>query len=222
MADEPTDPRAVRSRNTMLAAAAALLAEEGLEAVTHQAVAARANVGRATVYRHWPQLLDLRLAVLSASKHNLPPVPPHMNAASGADPRTELAFYLRIIATRFDESAGALVAAIIGGAEYDEGMRRLRDQLVTPMVDSLRPAVAAAAERGLLWPDVTAEMFATATIGPLFYQRFLLGSPIDDATVDMVLGMAWRALATTSPPRRPRRRTQAAQTTGESRTTEMK
>jgi AcrR family transcriptional regulator len=177
----------------MLAAGGALLAEEGLEAVTHQAVAARASVGRATAYRHWPQLLDLRLAVLSASEHDLPPA----DATAGADPRAELAFHLRAIARRLHESAGAVVAAVIGGAEHDEGMQGLRERLVMPMIDALRPALTEASERGLLRPDVTAEAFAMATIGPLFYQRFLLGHPLDDATVEAVVDTAWRAYAPT-------------------------
>ncbi|MFJ8036087.1 helix-turn-helix domain-containing protein [Streptomyces sp. NPDC096032] len=50
----------------MDAAATALLTEGGLEAVTHQTVATRAGVGRATVYRHWASLLHLRLAALEA------------------------------------------------------------------------------------------------------------------------------------------------------------
>lgn len=196
MVDQPTDPRAVRSREAMLAAGGALLAEEGLEAVTHQAVAARAGVGRATVYRHWPQPLDLRLAVLSASEHDLPPGPADRKGAS-ADARAELAFHLQAIARRLHESAGAVVAAIIGGAEYDQGMQRLREKLVKPMVEGLRPALTEATERGLLRPDVTAETFAMATIGPLFYQRFLVGHPLDDATVDAVLDIAWRAYSPT-------------------------
>jgi AcrR family transcriptional regulator len=191
--DQPTDPRAVRSREAMLAAGGALLAEEGLEAVTHQAVAVRAGVGRATVYRHWPHLLDLRLAVLSASEHDLPPAPAHRKAAGGAGPRAELAFHLQAIAGRLHESAGAVVAAVIGGAEHDDGMRRLREKLVQPMIEAFRPALTEATERGLLRTDATAETFAMATIGPLFYQRFLLGHPLDDATIDEVLDVAWQA-----------------------------
>jgi AcrR family transcriptional regulator len=216
--DEPTDPRAVRSREAMLAAAGALLAEEGLEAVTHQAVAARASVGRATVYRHWPQLLDLRLAVLSASEHALPAAPAHLSAASGADPRAELAFHLRNIAARFHESAGAVVAGIIGGAEYDERMRWLREKLVRPMIDSFRPALAVATERGLLRSEVTAEGFAMVTMGPLFYQRFLIGDPLDDATVDAVLETGWRAYAATPLARSHRQRNAGvAQASGRAR-----
>jgi AcrR family transcriptional regulator len=218
MVEEPTDPRAVRSREAMLSAAGALLAEGGLEAVTHLAVAARAGVGRATVYRHWPQLLDLRLASLSVREHDLPPAPAHLSAASGADPRAELAFHLQTIATRFHQSANAVVAAFIGGAEYDEEMRRLRDSLVTPMIDSLRPALTVAVKRGLLRTDATAEDFAMATIGPLFYQRFLLGNPLEDAIVDAVLATAWRAYAPTpEPTTRPPRGTNVAQTGNQAR-----
>ena len=195
MVDQPTDPRAVRSREAMLTAGGALLAEVGLEAVTHQAVAARAGVGRATAYRHWPQLLDLRLAVLSASEHDLPPAPAPRKAAAGPDPRAELAFHLQAIAGRLHQSAGAVVAAVIGGAEHDEDMQGLREKLVQPMIDALRPALTQATERGLLRPDTTAETFAMATIGPLFYQRFLLGHPLDDATVDAVVDIAWQAYA---------------------------
>lgn len=48
-----TDPRAQRSRTRITAAARALMSENGPEAVTFAAVAERAGVGRATVYRHW-------------------------------------------------------------------------------------------------------------------------------------------------------------------------
>jgi len=161
--------------------------------VTRQAGAARAGVGRATAYRHWPQLLDLRLAVLSANEHDLLPA----HAAAGADPRAELAFHLRAIARRLHEAAGAVVAAVIGGAEHDEGMQGLRERLVKPMIDALRPALTEATERGLLRSDVTAETLAMANIWPLFYRRFLLGHPLDDATVGAVVDIAWRAYAPT-------------------------
>ena len=48
------DPRAARSREAILCAARLLLEREGPESVTHQRVAREAGVGRATVYRHWP------------------------------------------------------------------------------------------------------------------------------------------------------------------------
>lgn len=58
--------------------------------------------------------------------------------------------------------------------EFDSTWRKGQARLITrdsPMIDGLRPAVTEATERGLLRPDVTAETFAMAAIGPLFYQR---------------------------------------------------
>jgi AcrR family transcriptional regulator len=177
----------------MVAAATALLTEGGLEAVTHQTVATRAGVGRATVYRHWPSLLDLRLAALEAGMPPLPPAPEELRAASGNDPRAELIYRLNVLAERWDdEQAGAVLAAVLGGSRHDEGMRRLRESLLNQIADALRPAVITAVERGQLRPDVTPETFAMATAGPLFFERFFVGNHLGRDTVNAVVDAALR------------------------------
>jgi AcrR family transcriptional regulator len=52
------DPRVVRTRLAVLEAATMLLRTEGPGAVTHARVAEAAGVGRATIYRHWPDQGD--------------------------------------------------------------------------------------------------------------------------------------------------------------------
>ncbi|MEU2423493.1 TetR/AcrR family transcriptional regulator [Streptomyces sp. NPDC007851] len=186
----------LRSREAMVAAAAELLTEGGLEAVTHQAVATRAGVGRATVYRHWPGLLELRLAALEAGMPPLPPVPEEIRAASGHDPRAELIHNVGVLAERLDdEHTGAVLVAVIGGSRNDEGLRRLRQTLMTQIADAVRPAVAAAVEHGRLRPDVTAETMAMATVGPLFFERFIAGNRLGPDTVEIVVDAALRAWA---------------------------
>lgn len=179
-----------------MTAATALLTEGGLEAVTHQAVAARAGVGRATVYRHWADLLGLRLAALEAGMPPLSPAPEDVRTASGAEPRAELVHYLRQLGERLDDAqAGAVLAAVLGGAQHDDGMRHLRQTVLTQLVDALRPAVTAAVAQGCLRADVTAETFAMTTVGPLVYQRFLAGARLGHDAVDAVVDAALRAWA---------------------------
>ncbi|MEV6057816.1 TetR/AcrR family transcriptional regulator [Streptomyces sp. NPDC052107] len=191
--EDRTDPRLLRSREAMVAAATALLTESGLEAVTHQTVATRAGVGRATVYRHWPSLLDLRLAALEAGMPPLPPVPEEIRAAAGNDPRAEITHHMSVLAERWDdEQAGAVLAAILGGSRHDDGIRRLRESLVSQIADALRPAVAAAVQRGELRPDITPETLAMATAGPLFFERFLAGNRLGRDTVENVVDAALR------------------------------
>jgi AcrR family transcriptional regulator len=66
------DPRPARSRARLLDAATALLRSGGPSAVTIDAVTRRANVARATLYRHFPSANDL----LAASFTSLIPPPP--------------------------------------------------------------------------------------------------------------------------------------------------
>lgn len=53
------DPRVARTRHDVLAAARSVLLYEGWERVTLARVAERSGYARTTLYRHWPQRLDL-------------------------------------------------------------------------------------------------------------------------------------------------------------------
>jgi TetR/AcrR family transcriptional regulator, regulator of autoinduction and epiphytic fitness len=53
------DPRVERSRRVILQAVLDELGEAGYGALTIEAVAARAGVGKSTIYRHWPGKLEL-------------------------------------------------------------------------------------------------------------------------------------------------------------------
>ena len=69
--DEDVDPRWVRSRTRLLDAAAELLAEGGIDAVTIDAVTKQSKVARTTLYRHFGCSSDLLAATL---ERLLPPI----------------------------------------------------------------------------------------------------------------------------------------------------
>lgn len=58
------DPRVARTRETVLAAAVSLLTEQGVSGLTHQTLAARSGLSRATLYRRWPSITQLLLDLL--------------------------------------------------------------------------------------------------------------------------------------------------------------
>ena len=67
--DEPPERRdAARNREALLAAADALIAECGVEAVTMDAVASRAGVGKGTLFRRFESREGLMAAVLNRSE----------------------------------------------------------------------------------------------------------------------------------------------------------
>src|SRR5580765_1915705 len=61
-------PRSAKARSAILRAARALLAEGGPAAVTMEGVAARAGVGKPTLYRWWPDRHALSMAALMESE----------------------------------------------------------------------------------------------------------------------------------------------------------
>ncbi|NLG55477.1 MAG: helix-turn-helix transcriptional regulator [Rhodococcus sp.] len=86
---------AARNRRRLLDAAALLVAERGVDAVTMDALACRAGVGKGTVFRRFGSRAGLMLALLDHSEHELqqgfmfgpPPLGP------GAEPIERLVAY---------------------------------------------------------------------------------------------------------------------------------
>lgn len=69
------DPRVAKTHSDVLASARSLLLERGWEYVTVANVAERSGYARSTLYRHWPNRLDLLADVVSEqarSNHTVP------------------------------------------------------------------------------------------------------------------------------------------------------
>src|SRR5437016_14195863 len=68
----PGRPRSEQAEQAIIEATLDLFAEQGFEGVCVEAVAARAGVGKATIYRRWPNKEELLLAALGSMKSPLP------------------------------------------------------------------------------------------------------------------------------------------------------
>jgi AcrR family transcriptional regulator len=176
------DPRRVRSRDAILAAARGLLQAHGPGAVTHRRVAAEAGVGRATVYRHWPRPAELVLAAMAGA--DLP---------FFADPRPPvrrwLAGELRRLA---DEMALPEVVAtsltLMHGAAWDAELARRRDLSVATVAERLAAALALAVDAGELADPVSGEDAAAVLVGPLLYRTAMQAGTVADALIETLLG----------------------------------
>src|ERR1700683_4983723 len=68
----PRRPRSEQAEHAIIEATLDLFAEQGFEGVCVEAVAARAGVGKSTIYRRWPNKEELLLAALGALKSPYP------------------------------------------------------------------------------------------------------------------------------------------------------
>lgn len=183
----PVDPRVIRSRNAMLAAARALLSREGPAAVTHQRVAREARVGRATVYRHWSRpdllLLDTMAGVeLPFFREPVTPVRPWLRGQ------------LRILADEMALPQVAAVALAMMRGPDQSPPAVVRDRFVASVVDRLDIALTLAATEGELDLAVDPKDAEALLIGPLLQRTCMQRGIVSDALIDRLMDSVgtWR------------------------------
>ena len=106
-------PRSAEAREAILRAARELLAEGGPAAVTMEGVAARAGVGKPTVYRWWPDRHAVAMAALMEGDAERPARKTPRSAIQG------LRQQLRTIADRFASPTGRHVTTMIAASETE-------------------------------------------------------------------------------------------------------
>lgn len=175
MPDPAIDPRVARTREAVIAAVRQLIQSAGIEAVTHQRVAEAAGVGRASVYRHWPDRTNLLIDALA----DLPAADDDW--ASSGDLATDLRVELGRLQRIFNDSPFVpQVAALVSGAEADPELRTLKQQLLERGTAGIRRAVAEGIAAGQLDADLDPSQVVAMLAGPLFYQRLLANERITD------------------------------------------
>lgn len=136
-------PQDAAATTALLTAVVELLAEEGPRGLTTAAVAARAGVSTATLYRRWPSKSELIRAAASALDDALPP-PPDTGTTEG-DLRA-LCGHKRVVLAG---KVGDAVAALMAEAPRDAELREvLRLSVVAPVEAHLADILGRAVSRG--------------------------------------------------------------------------
>ncbi|WP_454198553.1 TetR/AcrR family transcriptional regulator [Nocardia sp. Marseille-Q1738] len=170
--------RTARVREAVLRVAGDLLAERGFAHLDLAEVAARAEVGKTTVYRRWRTPAGLVTDLLAdMAEQSLP----HADTGSLLG---DLAANAHLVAsTLTDPRQGRLFQAVIAAATCDEtaatALRRFYDIRLTEWA----PCVVAAIERGEAPPGTDPRAVLSAVSGPLYYRLLASGDPIDDNTI---------------------------------------
>jgi AcrR family transcriptional regulator len=173
-----------------------LLADIGFAALTIEAVATRAGVGKATLYRRWPGKEQLVIDAVRTLSED-----PDPDTSAGA--RDELVGLLEAVRRKSISSlAGRIFPRLIGeSVDNPEFMRRYREQVLDPRRDRFRTALLRAVEQGLVRADVDTDHAIGLLVGPMAYRNLIRNDPppgpdLAARIVDDVL----RALAPTTTP----------------------
>ena len=180
------DPRVERSRRVIMGAALDLLGESGYGGLTIEAVAARAGVGKSTIYRHWPGKLELIEDAICTLKAQLA-VP------AGDSTRDRVILLLgQAAANVADSTWSTCLPAIIDAAERDPEVKAIHRRLTLERRQFLIDVLADGVARGEVSPDRDLALLADCLVGPIMVRRLLLHEPFNPeevpALVDEVLG----------------------------------
>lgn len=166
-------PRSAEAEEAILRAALEILEETGYGSFSIEAVAARAGVGRPTVYRRWPSRLELAVEAVAR-------LAPPFQVIDTGEPLADLRHLLVALMSSITSSAtGRAILALASDPNvHAEMARRLDERFLrtrrTAIVDLLRRAVDA----GQLRPGLDPEILADLLLGAATYRWVVTGQPV--------------------------------------------
>ena len=187
-------PRDPQTRRRILAAASALLDAGGLSAVTMEAIAARAGVGKPTIYREWP---NAHAVAMSAFLERTKPLPASRKSATAL---AALRRQLRDLAQVFATAVGRQTAMMIAAAQNDSELAKVfRVHFVMKSREEGRALLVRAMGDGEVRRGIDIEAALDLFYAP-FYFRLLIGhAPLTSRDTDTILDLAIGGLAPRPP-----------------------
>jgi AcrR family transcriptional regulator len=188
----PGRPRRIEVDRAIVAATLDILVEEGYTALTVEAVAARAGVGKTTLYRRWPSK-DLLIAdALASVNDELPPVP-----AAGSI-RDRLVEMLENVRLRGPETfSGRIMPRMVAYARSHPHLYAMyTERVLEPRRERLRALLREGVASGELRPDLNIDVATTCFVAPMLYSSLVLCSGdqapegLSEQIVDLVLNGA--------------------------------
>ena len=187
-------PRSEATRSQILSTTIRLLQELSVQALTIEAIAREAGVGKATIYRWWNSKALLIIDAFMENHVVMTPMP------RDRAPGEALWLHIALIVREYASWPGRIVAQIIAEGQSDpDVLREFRERFHY----GRRAVVREVLEAWRREADITAppdiEMLGELLYGPI-YMRLLLGhAPLDEVFVSDHLGYVYALLGAKLP-----------------------
>ena len=171
-------PRSEKAQKAILAAAIDLLLEHGLHAMSMDAVAERAGVSKATIYRWWPSKELLALDALATEWQVTAPEATRDTGSLRGDLLARLRPWLRQLR---DKPYGRVVAGLVATAQADAEFAELYlERFVRSRRDAMRPVLLRAIDRGEIPTNIDLEVALDLIYGPIYHRMLHGHAPLDE------------------------------------------
>ncbi len=187
--------RSLVAHERALAAAADLVGERGVEALTVDEVAIRSGVAKTTIYRHWPTRQGLALDALRTLAGAVP-------TPNTGDLRRDLRLCLaELVEKASDQGLRRKMIAVLQAADQNTEFARIHRALIEERMRPVRTVLQLAQARGEVPSDLDLDIAIDLLHGPVIMRLLMRRGQVDAAMVDTVIDVVAAGLhARASPP----------------------
>ncbi|MBC8103641.1 MAG: TetR/AcrR family transcriptional regulator [Cytophagales bacterium] len=182
-------PRDPETQQAILNATFDLLEESGFAALTMEAVAMRAGVGKPTIYRRWPDKAALATdAVLAGCALCLA-------FEDTGDVQEDIRQQLRLVANFLSGKRGAALVTLLGsGADCPVIAAAFRERWLQPQRREARGVLERGIARRQVRPDADLDAALDALHAPLYFARLAGHHDLDIRFTDALVALVFRGL----------------------------
>src|ERR1700744_1097084 len=182
-------PRSERLDQGILQAGVKLVLASGFRALSMDAIAAKAKVGRMTISRRWPNKAAI---IMDAFVLRVDPGTLFSPASSFTE---SIRLQMRTMAKAFRGKDGTLIRVLLAEAQFDpELAKALRERWTMPRrrmaIEYFREGI----RRGALRSDIDPEAMSDLLYAPLYYRLQMGTGPLSDAYVDEIFEHGMKGL----------------------------
>lgn len=187
VAGRPGRPRSSRAHQAILRAAVALFIDEGFAGMSVEAVAARAGVGKATIYRRWPSKEELVIDAIAQVFAEAP----RPETGNVRDDLVQIGRELHALMSS-DVTGGVFPAMSAEVARSSRLGRLYGERVIGPRRATLAEALRRGIKRGELPADTDVELAIDLVVGAFLLRRLTRrlrrsDPTLPDRAVDIVL-----------------------------------
>jgi len=181
-------PFDAQTGQAILDATTQLLIEVGYGRLRVDAVAARAGVSKATIYRRWRSKSELLRATLSQVEETVP-------IADTGDLRRDLQALMRTAVVEFvDSEAADLMPQLSAEAQIDPEVREFLHSYARTRRGAVREILERAQHRGDVRDDLDLEVVIDMLTAPIFVRKLITGASINTRAIDDAIDVVLRGV----------------------------
>jgi AcrR family transcriptional regulator len=167
----PGRPRSARADEAIIDAVLDLVAEgQSAETISIEAVAARAGVGKATIYRRWPNKEALLVDAVGSIKGGVP-------AIRGESVRDDLIALLGRVGQSQDGRSSKIMSCLLPEIQRSMSLHECYQQVIEPRRQVMREVLRRGVRTGELRADLDVELALALLSGPVLVQALLRWNP---------------------------------------------